>query len=88
MANLQRVTIGAKCRKPQSHDTDAGETGWWWSKINVLAIPEVPLFKSQRRGANEEKEGLIGEGFWELRAGQQGWSGRSRDEVKEELDGL
>lgn len=50
-----------------------------WSKINVLAIPETPVFKSWRRKVSEEKGGLIGDGCWELRAGQQGKSGRRKD---------
>lgn len=37
---------------------------------------------------SEEKEGLMGEGCWELRAGQQGRSGRRKDEVREVMDGL
>lgn len=66
-----------------------GGRRWWrWSKINVLAIPETPVFKSRRGRASEEKGGLIGEGCWELRAGQQGRSGRRKDEVREEMDGL
>ncbi|TWW58148.1 hypothetical protein D4764_07G0008670 [Takifugu flavidus] len=48
----QTVTAGAARRKPLSHHTDPGARRRW-SKINVLAIPEMPLFKSQRRG--EEK---------------------------------
>lgn len=48
----------------------------------------MPLFKSQKGRTSEEKEGLIGEGFWELTAGQQGRSRRRKDEVRDELDGL
>lgn len=44
----------------------------------------MPVFTSRRRRASEEKEGLIGEGFWELRAGQRGRSGRRKDEVRGE----
>lgn len=36
---------------------------------------DASLFASRRRGASAEKEGLIGEGFWELRAGQLGGGG-------------
>lgn len=36
---------------------------------------DASLFTSRRRGASAEREGLIGEGFWELRAGQQGGGG-------------
>lgn len=43
------VTVGAARRKPLSHDTDPGARRSW-SKINARAIPEMPLFKSQRRG--------------------------------------
>lgn len=46
------AAVGAARRKPLSHDTDPGARRRW-SKINVLPIPEMPLFKSQRRG--EEK---------------------------------
>lgn len=41
-------------------------------EINVLAIPETPVFKSRRSGVSEEEGGLIGEGCWEPRAGQRG----------------
>lgn len=37
---------------------------------------------------SDEKGGLIGEGYWELRAGQRGRSGRRKDEVREGMDGL
>lgn len=37
---------------------------------------------------SEEKGGLIGEGCWELRVGEKGKSGRRKDEVREEMDGL
>ncbi|CAG00752.1 unnamed protein product [Tetraodon nigroviridis] len=43
------VTAGAARRRPLSHHTDPGARRRW-SKINVPAIPEMPLFKSQRRG--------------------------------------
>lgn len=81
------VTMGATRRKPLSHDTDTGggvgaRWPWGWSKINVSAIPVMPVFTSRRRRAGEEKEGLIGEGFWELRAGQRERSGRRKDEVR------
>lgn len=56
-------------------------------KNQCLAIPEMPVFKSQRRRASEEKEGLIGEVFGEVRAGQRGKSGRRKDEVRQGLDG-
>lgn len=36
---------------------------------------DASLFTSRRRGASAEREGLIGEGFWELRAGQLGGGG-------------
>lgn len=32
-----------------------------------------------------KKGGLIGEGCWELRAGQQGTSGRRKDRMREEM---
>lgn len=82
--------MGATCRKPLSRDTDTGEKVGLVVvvKINVLAIPETPVFKNRRRRVSEEKGGLIGEGCWELRAGQQGKSGRRKDEVREEMDGL
>lgn len=64
-----------------------GGWGWSWSKINVLASPETPVLNSRMRRVSEEREGLIGEGCWELRAGQQGRSGRRKDEVKENTDG-
>lgn len=44
------VTVGAARRKPPEPDPGARRR---WSKINVLAIPEMPLFKSQRRGEEE-----------------------------------
>ena len=69
-----------------SRDTDTGK-GWGggrWSKINVLAIPKTPVFICRRR---MERGGLIGEGCWELRAGQWGRSGRRKDDVREEMDG-
>lgn len=57
-------------------------------KNQFLAIPEMPVFKSRRRQVSKEKRGLIGEGCWELRAGQQGRSGRRKSEEREETDGL
>lgn len=36
---------------------------------------DASLFTSRRRGASTEREGLIGEGFWELRAGELGGGG-------------
>lgn len=45
---------------------------------------DASLFTSRRRGASAEREGLIGEGFWELRAGQLGVVGWE----EEGLDGL
>lgn len=75
-----------------SRDTDTGEEAeWWcwlsWSKINVLAIPKTHVFKCRRGRMSKEKGGLIGEECWELRAGQQGRSGRRKNDVRAGMDG-